>query len=264
MARRASFVVHLADDTCAGAGIESRAGPWGGEPIKGSQEGEPHVPKRLLIATLLAAVLVGCGQGPAPTSQPASSAAGDVAVAILDPVSRAERRARGHAHPNPSRNTHADPDAVTDANAGTVAVLHVEEAEVLDEVPARLGRHPRNARLCRQLRRPGSTFVFVDRDVVDRRLRLGRRANGEGGDCLLQESLRREGAVQQEGQGRGLERSADQDGRARTMAWRPITSCCSWPKVEWDTASTGDPTDGDRDADKALFERIYKTFKPKS
>ena len=125
------------------------------------------MPKRLLIATLLATVLVGCGQGPAPTSQPASSAAGDVAVASSAPSRRAERRARGHANPNPGRNTHADPDAFTDANAGTVAGLHVEEAEVLDEVPARLGLTPATPGYADSFDDRGSTFVFVDRDVVD-------------------------------------------------------------------------------------------------
>ena len=105
--------------------------------------------KRLITTTLLAAVLVGCGQGPAPAVQPASSAAGQAAVESQVPSDEPSVAPDGHAHPNPRRITHADPDAFTDADAGTVAGLQVEEAEVLDEVPARLGRHPRNARLWR-------------------------------------------------------------------------------------------------------------------
>ena len=202
------------------------------------------MPKRLLIATLLAAVLVGCGQGPAPTGQPASSSRRRGCRQVPNPIGRSERRARGHAHPNSRRNTDAGRDAFTDANAdpGTVAGLQVEEAALLDEVPARLGRHPGNDRLSRPVRRP-RVRVRLRRPLPrPRRLRRGTRENGEGGDCLLQEPLRRKGAVQQEGQGRGLERSAGQDdGQGRWPAdLFPVAA--AGQRSEWITASTGNPT----------------------
>ena len=109
----------------------------------------------------------------------------------------------------------------------------------------------------------GSMFVFVDRDVVS-----------AGSVAALERTAKAEIAYYKSHYDAKVlsnkkAKVAGWNGRlikmtATSTAWRPTSSCCCWPRVEWATSLDWSSEDDDREADKALFERMYKSFKPKS
>ena len=144
-----------------------------------------------------------------------------------------------------------------------MAVVHVEEAAVLDQVPARLGRHPRDARLFRQFDDRGTTFVFVDRYAGDAGSvsALERSAKAEiayykshyDAKVLSNKKAKVAGL-----QGRLIKMMGKVDGVETYFQLLLVAKGRMEYRLDWRSAN------GDRDADKALFERIYRSFKPKS
>ena len=71
---------------------------------------------RLISFALLAAVLAGCGQGPAPTGRPVPAPPA-ISLLSFDSVGRAERRPLATPTPTPAATPTPTPTPVTDTNA---------------------------------------------------------------------------------------------------------------------------------------------------
>ena len=221
------------------------------------------MPKRLLIATLLATVLVGCGQGPAPTSQPASSAAGDVAVGSSAPSLEPSVAPEATPTPSPAATPKPTPTPSPTPTPEPWQAYTSKKLKYSMKYPPDWVSTPATPGYADSFDDRGSTFVFVDRGVVDAGFvsAVERTAKAEIAyykshyDAKV---LSNKKAKVAGWNGRLIKMVGKEDGVDTYYQLLLLSKGRVGYFLDWRS------NNGDRDADKALFERIYKTFKPKS
>ena len=221
------------------------------------------MPKRLLIATLLAAVLVGCGQA-TPTSQPATSAAGDVAaVASSTPSVEPSVAPEATPTPTPAATPTPDPTPTPTPTPEPWQAYTSKKLKYSMKYPPDWVFTPATPGYADSFDDRGSTFVFVDRDVVDAGYvsAVDRTAKAEIAyykshyDAKV---LSNKKAKVAGWNGRLIKMVGKEDGVDTYYQLLLLAKGRVGYFLDWRSDN------GDRDADKAMFERIYKTFKPKS
>ena len=215
------------------------------------------------MAALFAAFLVGCGQGPAPTSQPASSAAGDVAVASSTPSVEPSVAPEATPTPTPAATPTPTPTPSPTPTPEPWQAYTSKKLKYSMKYPPDWVATPATPGYGDSFDDRGSTFVFIDRDVVSAGsiAALERTAKAEIAyykshyDAKV---LSNKKAKVAGWNGRLIKMMGNVDGvdtyfQLLLLAKGRVGYCLDWRSEN-----------GDRDADKAMFERIYKTFKPKS
>jgi hypothetical protein len=221
------------------------------------------VSKRLIMVTLLAAVLVGCGQA-TPTSQPASSAAGDIA-AIASSTPSVAPSVAPEATPTPTPVATPTPTP-TPSPTPTPEPWQSYKSKKLKysmKYPPDWVVTPATAGYGDSFDDRGSTFVFINRDVVDSgyvsavdrtaKASIAYYKSHYDAKVLSNKKARVAGW-----NGRLIKMVGKEDGADTYYQLLLLAKGRVGYFLDW--RSDND----DRDADKALFERIYKTFKPKS
>ena len=216
---------------------------------------------RLIMAALLAAVLVGCGQGPAATVQPVSSAPGEVAV--TSQVPSVDPSVAPIATPTPTPAATPTPTASPTPTPEPWQSYTSKKLKYSIKYPPGWIATPATPGYSEQFDDAGFTFVFVDRYV------------GSGGSSsALERSAKAEIAYYKSHYdakvlsnkkakvaglpGRLIKMTGKVDGLETYFQVLLVAKGRMEYRFDWESP------DGDRDADKALFERMYKSFKPKS
>jgi hypothetical protein len=217
------------------------------------------VPKRLITTALLAAILVGCGQGPPPTGQPASPAAGDVAVGSSTPSIEPSVAPLATPTPTPAATPTPSPTPTPEPWQSYTS----KKLKYSVKYPPDWVATPSTPGYTDSFDDRGSTFVFVDRDVVDAGFvsAVDRTAKSEiayykshyDAKVLSNKKARVAGW-----NGRLIKMVGKEDGVDTYYQLLLLAKGRVGYFVDWRSDN------GDRDADKALFERMYRSFKPKS
>jgi hypothetical protein len=222
------------------------------------------VPKRLIIAPLLAVVLIGCGQGPAPTGQPASSAAaGEVAVKSQIPSVEPSVAPVAAPTPTPAASPTPIPTPTPTPTPEPWQSYTSKKLKYSMKYPPDWVVTPATPGYGDSFDDGRSTFVFVDRDVVDSGYvsAVDRTAKAEIAyyqshyDAKV---LSNKKAKVAGWNGRLIKMVGKEDGVDTYYQLLLLAKGRVGYWLDWRSDH------GNRDTDKALFERIYKTFKPKS
>ena len=252
-------IVLLEDDGPRRAEIESLR-PWGGVPIEGPQ-GRALVPKRSFAPILLAVIVVGCGQNAA-TDQPASPAASDVA-AVPSSAPSERPSAAPEATPTPTPEPSPTPSPTPTPTPEPWQKYSSKKFKYSIKYPPDWVVTPSTPGYSDMFDDRASTFVFVDRDVVD-----------AGSVAALERTVKAQKAyfkshfdakvvsdrkVNVAGwKGRLVKMTGYNEGLETYFQLLMLTKGRVGYFLEMQTV------DDSRDEDKTLFERIYKTFKPRS
>ena len=223
------------------------------------------MPQRLIIAALLAAVLVGCGQGPAPSLQPASSAAGEVAVTSPAPSGEPSVAPRATPTPSPAATPTPTPTPMPSPTP-TLEPWQSYTSKKLKysiKYPPDWVVTPATPGYSEQFDDAGFTFVFVDRYAGSggSSSALERSAKAEiayykshyGAKVLSNKKAKVAGLP-----GRLIKMTGKVDGLKTYFQVLLVAKGRMEYRFDWESP------DDDRDADKALFEHMYKSFKPRS
>ena len=219
--------------------------------------------KRLIIATLLAVVVVGCSQGPAPTVQPVSSAAGEVAVKSQVPSDAPSISPPAAATPTPAATPMPTPTPSPTPTPEPWQAYTSKKLKYSMKYPPDWVATPSTPGYADQFDDSGFTFVFADRypGIGGSTSALKRSAKAEiayykshyGAKVLSNKKARVAGLP-----GRLIKMTGKVDGLKTYFQVLLLAKGRYEYRLDWQSS------DGNRDADKALFERMYKTFKPKS
>ncbi len=218
---------------------------------------------RLLSSALLAAVLVGCGQGPAPTSQPVPAPAGDIAVAPSTPSVEPSIAPVATPTPTPAATPTPTPTPSPTPTPEPWQSFTSKKLRYSIKYPPDWVVTPATPGYSEQFDDRGITFVFVD------------RYPGFGGSVTaLERSAKAEVAYYKSHYdakvlsnrkakvaglpGRLIKMTGNVDGVETYFQVLLVAKGRMEYRLDWQSP------DDDQDADKALFERIYKSFKPKS
>ena len=221
------------------------------------------MPKRLIVATLLAAVLVGCGQGPAPTVPPASSAAGEAAVRSQVPSDVPSLAPAATPTPSPAATPTPTPTPSPTPTPEPWQSYTSKKLKYAIKYPPDWIATPATPGYADQFDDAGFTFVFVDRypGSGGSASALERSAKAEiayykshyGAKVLSNKKAKVAGLP-----GRLIKMAGKVDGLKTYFQVLLVAKGAMEYRLDWQSG------DGNRDADKALFERMYKSFKPKS
>jgi PsbP-like protein len=221
------------------------------------------VPKRLITAALLAAVLVGCGQGLAPTGPPTSSAAGDVAIGSSTPSVTPSAAPLATPSPTPAATPTPTPMPSPTPTPEPWQSFTSKKLRYSIKYPPDWVATPATPGYGDSLDDRGATFVFIDRDVVSAGsvAALERTAKAQiayykshyDAKVLSNKKARVAGW-----NGRLIKMVGTEDGVETYYQLLLLAKGRVGYFLDWRS------DDDDRDADKALFERMYKSFKPKS
>ena len=219
--------------------------------------------KRLITTTLLAAVLVGCGQGPAPAVQPASSAAGQAAVESQVPSDEPSVAPEATPTPTPAASPTPTPTPSPTPTPEPWQAYRSKKLKYSMKYPPDWVATPATPGYGDSFDDRGSTFVFVDRDVVSAGsvAALERTAKAEIAyykshyDAKV---LSNKKAKVAGWNGRLIKMTGNLDGVETYFQLLLLAKGRVGYWLDWRSE------DDDRGADKALFERMYKSFKPKS
>ena len=221
------------------------------------------MPKLLITATLLAVVLVGCGQGPAPTDQPASSAVGDVALGSSTPSVEPSVAPEATPSPTPVATPTPTPTPSPTPTPEPWQSYTSKKLKYSIKYPPDWVATPATPGYSDYFDDRDSTGVAVDRDVVDAGFvsAVDRTAKAEIAyykshyDAKV---LSNKKAKVAGWNGRLIKMVGKEDGVDTYYQLLLLAKGRVGYFLDWRSDN------GNRDADKALFERIYKTFKPKS
>jgi len=218
--------------------------------------------KRLITAALLTTVLVGCGQGPAPTSQPAPSAVGEVAVTSQTPTAEPTVAPVATPTPTPAATPTPTPTPSPTPTPEPWQSYTSKKLKYSMKYPPDWVVTPATAGYGDGFDDRGSTFVFVDRDVVDAGYvsavdRTAKASIAYYKSHYDAKVLSNKKAKVAGWNGRLIKMVGKEDGVDTYYQLLLLAKGRVGYFLDWRSDN------GDRDADKALFERIYKSFKPR-
>jgi hypothetical protein len=215
---------------------------------------------RLIIAVLIATVLVGCGQGPAPTVQPIASAAGGE-FAVKSQVPSVEPSVAPEATPTPTPA--ATPTPTPTPTPEPWQSFTSKKKHYSMKYPSDWIATPATPGYPDSFDDGGFTFLFVDRYPGSgaSASSLARSAKAEiayykshyDAKVLSNKKAKVAGL-----NGRLIKMTGTVEGLKTYFQVLLLAKGRYEYRFDWQSG------DGNRDADKALFERIYKGFKPKS
>jgi hypothetical protein len=218
------------------------------------------VPKRSFAPILLAVILVGCGQSVA-TEPPASPGGSDVAAASVAPTE--EPSVAPLATPTPTPDPTPTPSPTPTPTPEPWQKYTSKKFKYSIKYPPDWVVTPSTPGYSDMFDDRGSTFVFVDRDVVsagsvaalERTVKAQKAYFKSHYDAKVVSDKKASVAGWK---GRLIKMTGYNDGLETYFQLLMLTKGRVGYFIEMQTV------DDDRDADKALFERIYKSFKPKS
>ena len=219
------------------------------------------MPKHLLTATLLAAFLVGCGQGPAPSDRPAAAAASEVAAASLPPSETPS--STPEATPTPTPVPSPTPTPTPTPTPEPWQKYTSKKLKYAIKYPPNWIATPATPGYGDQFDDAGSTFVFVDRfpgggasaSALERaaKAEIAYYKSHYDAKVLSNKKAKVAGLP-----GRIIKMTGKLDGLETYFQLLLLAKGGTEYRLDWSSP------DGDRDGDKALFERMYKSFKPRS
>jgi len=217
----------------------------------------------LIVAALFAVFLVGCGQGLPPTGQPASPAAGEVAVTSQTPTVAPSVAPEATPTPTPAATPTPSPTPSSTPTPEPWQSYTSKKLKYSMKYPPDWVVTPATPGYSEQFDDRGITFVFVDRypGVGGSVTALERSAKAEvayykshyDAKVLSNKKARVAGLP-----GRLIKMTGQVDDVETYFQVLLVANGRMEYRLDWQSP------DGDHDADKALFERMYKSFRPKS
>lgn len=224
------------------------------------------MPKRLLIGVLLGAVLAGCGQAATSTDPPTSPAA-VVAVGSAAPSAGPSTSPRATptptADPTPTPTSTPEPTPEPTPTPEPWQKYTSKKLKYSIKYPPDWVVTPATPGYGDMFDDRGYAYVFVDRDVVSAGSTAGLERTAKA-DIAYYKShydakVLSNRKVKVAGwNGRLVKMAGVEDGVETYYQLLLLAKGRVGYHIEWTSA------DDDRDADKALFERIYRSFKPRS